>query len=331
MTRTSAQIAEFPDNVWVFKLGGGALTVAMYDMLLNLADEIEYIWKGQRSWIKWTYVFIRHFPWLAQGSTVTLLGEFYNQHNWTPSQCRDWVIYEFTINEALTVAVEAVLIARIYAMFNSNKAIAAIVLALFATEITTMIIVLAICIPRMVFTDQCTIIYTPTLFTSYWIISLAFETILFGLTIIRFFTSMTIEPRKPSIMYVLVRDGTWAYAVIFAVMLLNTIMYHVFHNPLAGTCFFWEITTMSIAGSHVLLNLRRFAVQRQDGDASVWTGTQVRFSTNVAFDTPDWTGDSDATTTVEMVDMRKNKSSSQWTSTTVHNTCLSDDVGGRLN
>ncbi|PCH44917.1 hypothetical protein WOLCODRAFT_77953, partial [Wolfiporia cocos MD-104 SS10] len=316
----------------VFEVATGALTVAMYDMLLNLADEVRSV-LGQRSWIKWTYVFIRHFPWLAQGSIVALLGEFYNQHNWTPSQCRDWIIYEFTVNEALTVAVEAVLIMRIYAMFNNNKAITAIVWALYAAEIITMIIVLAICIPRMVFTDQCTIIYTPTLFTSYWIISLAFETILFGLTIIRFCTSMTRELGKRSIMYVLVRDGMWAYAVIFAVMLLNTVVYHVFHNPLAGICYFWEITTISVAGSHVLLNLRRFAVQRQSGNSSIWTGTQMQFSTNVALNALDRTEDSDATLTVEMVDMKKNKSSSQWTSTTGYDTCLqaeSGDVGAKL-
>ena len=45
--------------------------------------------------------------------------------------------------------------------------------------------------------------------------SLAFETFLFALTLIVFFRVVRREYGKSSIIHVFVRDGTWAFALIF--------------------------------------------------------------------------------------------------------------------
>lgn len=47
-------------------------------------------------------------------------------------------------------------------------------------------------------------------------LSLAFETTLFALTLFRFASTVAAAPvHRHSILFVLVRDGTWAYAIIF--------------------------------------------------------------------------------------------------------------------
>lgn len=47
-------------------------------------------------------------------------------------------------------------------------------------------------------------------------LSLAFETTLFALTLFRFASTVVAVPvHRHSILFVLVRDGTWAYAIIF--------------------------------------------------------------------------------------------------------------------
>ncbi len=86
---------------------------------------------------------------------------------------------------------------------------------------------------------------------------MAFETTLFLLTLYKFFSVLEIMKfhRQP-IIVTLVRDGTWAYAIIFgtslapgprprewmlithqAIMLLNTLMYELEKNTLAGICY----------------------------------------------------------------------------------------------
>lgn len=245
----------------------------VYDTVLHVADEVEYIWSGQGIWVKYAYAFVRHLPYLVQGSILAMIAASDAGHAWKPAQCQDWIIYQLSFNECLTVVVEAILIVRIYALFNHNVPILTLIAVLYVGEITAMVTVLALSIPKMTFTSQCVITSTPVVFTSYWIISLSFETLLFALTIIKFCTSISHSALgRGSILFVLVRDGTWAYAIIFVIMLTNTLLYHLVDNPLAGLCFFWQLSVMSFAGSHVLLNLRRLAVRHTTHyRRSIWT------------------------------------------------------------
>ncbi|CCM05967.1 uncharacterized protein FIBRA_08208 [Fibroporia radiculosa] len=250
-----------------FKFAIAATCFLVYDTLVHISDEasapiVKYIWGGHQRWLKWTYVFVRHLPYLAQGSILTLTGkaQFDKGFTWTQTQCKDWITYQLAFNEALIIVVEGILIFRIYAMYNGNRSLTAIVLLLFVVEVTAMIAVLAVSIPDIEFTKECIITKTPDIFTSYWILSLSFETILFFLTLVKFFSSVSRRLGRQSILFLLFRDGTWAYAIIFLIMLTNILLYHIVRNPLAGLGFFWQLAIMSFAGAHVLLNLRRLAV-----------------------------------------------------------------------
>ena len=86
-----------------------------------------------------------------------------------------------------------------------------------------------------------------------------FETYLFALTLIAFFHRLVVEAKRNSILFVFVRDGTWAYAVIFGAchnyvifshvlivslsvsLLLNTLMYKLEANPLAGMGYLYVL------------------------------------------------------------------------------------------
>ncbi|RDX54621.1 hypothetical protein OH76DRAFT_1478889 [Lentinus brumalis] len=243
-------------------LACAATAFSMWDTLINLDKEVEYIWRAPNSWVKWAYLLIRHIPYLVQCSIlIGLLAVVGDGHVYGTPACRVWIAYQLVANEVLTVVVEIILIIRIYAMYNRNWIVTRTVYALFVAEVVAMCTILAITVPKFEFTSQCLITSTPKIFPSYWTISLAFETTLFLLTLYKFFSVLEIMKfhRQP-IIVTLVRDGTWAYAIIFAIMLLNTLMYELEKNTLAGICYFWELSVMSYAGSHVLLNLRRLAM-----------------------------------------------------------------------
>ncbi|KAI0938655.1 hypothetical protein AcW1_001670 [Taiwanofungus camphoratus] len=268
----SAAAEEYQDSDLTFKFAISATCLLVWDTIIHVADEVEYIWSGPPSWIRWTYPFVRHFPYIAQTTIlVFLIRSHALGYRSSPQQCRDWIIYQLAVMEAITLAVEAVLIVRIYAMFNRNKVIIITVVLLFLAEVAAMITVIAVSIPGITFSSQCLITHAPGAFSAYWFLSLAFETILFGLTLVKFYSSVSRRLGKRSILFVLVRDGTWAYGIIFGIMLLNLLMYHLIDNALAGLCFFWELTTMSFAGSHVLLNLRRLAVRHGRLETSGWS------------------------------------------------------------
>ena len=68
-------------------------------------------------------------------------------------------------------------------------------------------------------------------------ISLTFETLLFVLTIARFIDAVRQGWGMGPIMQQFVADGTWAYALIFVVMLINMMLYKYVHSTLTGICY----------------------------------------------------------------------------------------------
>ncbi|PCH35552.1 hypothetical protein WOLCODRAFT_80682, partial [Wolfiporia cocos MD-104 SS10] len=252
-----------------------AFTFILYDTLLNITDEVEYIWKGQRSWTKWAYVFIRYMPHFLQGGMIVLFAHMYSPHLWSQEVCLAWWLYQAIMFEGLLIAVEGVFIVRICAMYGHHRVLMVVILVLYFCEIAAMITLLTVLTMEMQFDTECLIVEVPPIFAAYWTVPLVFETFLFGLIIIKFFTSVGRQLDKRPVLFVLVRDGMWAYAIIFAVMLLNTLMYNLLHNAYADTTLPWEASIISFAGSRVLLNIRRASAKRDSYVTSMWTASSA--------------------------------------------------------
>ncbi|OCH93363.1 hypothetical protein OBBRIDRAFT_790388 [Obba rivulosa] len=260
--------------------GVAAFTFIAYDTLIHLPDEIHYIWQAPNTWVNWAYLFIRYVPIFAEGSLITIITSDSTGIHFTTRGCRDWVIYQGAVVEAITIAVEVILVLRVYALYGRSQLMLAILGALFIGEVAVMINALCHTIPRMTFTPQCIITGAPSIFMSYWLSSLAFETILFALTLYKFFRSLKMLSGDTTILVAFVRDGTWAYALIFVTMLLNSLMYQYNKTPLAGICYFWAVSVFSFAGSHVLLNIRKIGrASSLPQNSSFWsTGTEFEFT-----------------------------------------------------
>ncbi|PCH35550.1 hypothetical protein WOLCODRAFT_80437 [Wolfiporia cocos MD-104 SS10] len=246
-----------------------AFTFILYDTLLNIADEVEYIWKGQRSWIKWAYVFIRYMPLFLQGGMIVLFAHMYSPHLWSHEVCLAWWLYQAIMFEGLLIAVEGVFIVRICAMYGHHRVLMVMILVLYFGEIAAMITLLTVSTMGVQFDQECLIVEVPPIFSAYWAVPLVFETFLFGLILIKFFTSVGRQLDKRPILFVLVRDGMWAYAIIFFVMLLNTLVYNLLNNAYADTAI--EYAHGTYKGSHVLLNIRRVSAERNSYVPSRWT------------------------------------------------------------
>ncbi|OCH87362.1 hypothetical protein OBBRIDRAFT_736346, partial [Obba rivulosa] len=253
-----------------------ATAFLLWDTIIHIGDEVEYIWsKGSLSWIQCFYTFVRHVPYLVQGAILTLVAAPQYGKTWSSVSCEDWIIAQFSMVEAIILSVEVVLIIRVYAMYNRSSAILCLILFLFTVEVAAMVTILSIAIPNIEFSNTCLVTSAPSILSSYWICSLGFETFLFSLTLVKFFRSVSMRLGKRSILFVL--------PLLKVIMLLNTLMYHLAHNSLAGICFFPEISVMSFAGSHILLNLRRLAIQPHKRDVSTFTlGGTLQFTPHVS-------------------------------------------------
>ena len=86
------------------------------------------------------------------------------------------------------------------------------------------------------------------------VISLAFETLLFTLTIGKFLDGVRQGWGKAVMVQQFIADGTWAYALIFLVMLVNMMFYKYVHSELTRICYtcvvhcpynHWKLTASS--------------------------------------------------------------------------------------
>ncbi|KAJ3538938.1 hypothetical protein NM688_g6442 [Phlebia brevispora] len=239
----------------------------VWDTLTNIDVEVEYIWKLPNApWMKIAYLFIRYVTILHAGAVLTLdVGAV----RFPGTACRIWLAEEGIYMEVLALAVEVLLVLRLYVLFNQNKVVLWAMSTAFVAEIACMAAAIGKTVPAATFNENCQILWTPSFFMVYWLSSLIFETFLFGLTLVAFVRHVKDIHRKHSILFVFFRDGTWAFALIFVCMLLNTLMYKLNANPLAGMGYYWDLSVMSFAGAHILLNIRRLGVP--DGPSGVGT------------------------------------------------------------
>ncbi|KIP08565.1 hypothetical protein PHLGIDRAFT_117184 [Phlebiopsis gigantea 11061_1 CR5-6] len=237
-----------------------AMAWMAWDTAITLDDEVRYLWSdGHLSWVKGMYAFIRYFPLLHDGIVIA----FYDRFEYSNVGCRAYIAYKWFGLEALTLAVEFILVMRVLALFEQQRLLKRIIQAAFIVEATCMIAVLVLVIRTQRLTNQCHTSSSPDIFVAYWIVTLVFELFLFVLTLVKCAQNcctllrMSETSQKRSLYYIFLRDGTWAFALISGATLLNTLLYQYNTTPACGDGYFWELSVLSFAGSHVILNIRR--------------------------------------------------------------------------
>ncbi|TBU42473.1 hypothetical protein BD309DRAFT_962963 [Dichomitus squalens] len=118
-----------------------------------------------------------------------------------------------------------------------------------------------------------------------WLSPTVFEAVLFAMTIAKFKQSRGEGLGRRPILDTIVRDGTWAFLVGIAVMVLNTLVYtSAARNALSGAAYFWTLSALSYVGSHVLLDLRRLGSERDTvwADNSMFTTIYISEISDIA-------------------------------------------------
>ncbi|KAI0792300.1 hypothetical protein C8Q75DRAFT_804702 [Abortiporus biennis] len=234
-----------------------AVTMLTYDIMINFADEIELVWKSHWNPVKAMYIAARYLPWLFQLALLAIeidgtTGLFFSSH-----ECSKWQIVQAVILQLTITTVDVILLMRVYALFNRNRILLVVFTSLFIAEISYMCYVLSVVTPRLEYNSECFVTHSPSIFITFWIVSLSFETLLFALTLFKFVVAVKVGWGKRPVMKQFVSDGTWAYALIFLTMFINSMLYKLVHNPLAGICYTWLLSVLSFAGSRLILNPRR--------------------------------------------------------------------------
>lgn len=210
-----------------------ALAFLAWDILITLDDEAVHIWMTTFQPLKILYLLSRYYSLLA----LIIL-------NTRTLTCKGWVIIEGTSAVLLEIVVEIILILRIYAMYTANRRLLYVLIPAFAVQVIIMVVTLAVSLPEVMDSLHCGEVVFPVKIIAYSIASIAFEGFLVMLTLYKYCIARAEGWGRAGLMTVLVRDGVWAFALLFVVNLANTLFFTIAPATLAALGFPWLLAIL---------------------------------------------------------------------------------------
>ncbi|KAI1792413.1 hypothetical protein LXA43DRAFT_1132981 [Ganoderma leucocontextum] len=309
------------DTTVVNRAAAAASTWVAYDICLTFGEEVELVWKAKWSLPKIMYFCVRYYG-LACSLEFELLPFFRNvspslvrrdyRANKPLFRCRGWPWFE-AFGAATAIAVlfgEGMFVLRLWASYRENKIVLALIAFCFTAELASSITVGIVEARTISILPRPPNFPIPGCYTlaevplrnslGAWIVNCSVATTFFALMLYKFFTGeafkfeLSAATRNPlakwtevrrfsPLLYLLIRDGTMYFAMIFLINAVNMILsIREEGRALEGMGVAWTIAVSSVASSRLLLNLRGF-ISGEDGASKVKTDkTTIRFEHNAA-------------------------------------------------
>ncbi|KAL5485799.1 hypothetical protein ACEPAI_6841 [Sanghuangporus weigelae] len=256
-------------------------TIIIFDYLLTLDQEIQFIWKARWSIGKVLFFLNRYY-------TLFVVG-FNNYALFSPKLSDDWQGWTGLVAAALA---ETILQLRLYALYYGNKKVLALMVSFFISAMATSAVIMgttlrgvearAHLIPG---TDFCIPVNVSSHFYAFWIPILCFEALLCALACIRGYRSyrdreirrlsdlrrrarQSHQPeRHLNILEILLRDSVGYFIIAFATYLTTTLMWIIGPITVLEIPIGFTVAFSSVIGNRLLLNLRGSAKNASSADA----------------------------------------------------------------
>ncbi|KAI0674464.1 hypothetical protein C8Q78DRAFT_1076102 [Trametes maxima] len=244
-----------------------ALTFLAWDILTSFSDEVRFIWQTPNGWVRWLYAFVRYVPmltemWVAPSSRASMREPIQDDDSvlfavfskpTTSGSCAAGTLAEAVLMEFIIVAVELVLLIRVtdrrrrpvYALYGRSRKVLLVLLAGFTSSICVTAFGMYYAADGFTNDGQCLVTASPRIVLLVWLSPVAFELVLFGLTLFKFGESRRQRLGKRPILDTLIRDGTWAFLCSLVVMTLNALGYTIYSNTLSSIFYFWALSALS--------------------------------------------------------------------------------------
>ncbi|EIN06548.1 hypothetical protein PUNSTDRAFT_53986 [Punctularia strigosozonata HHB-11173 SS5] len=233
-----------------------SLAFLAYDILLTFPDEVAHIWTKPRfSFTKWVFLVLRYYT-LAIVAAMTLVsagrGSVTRLHH--PPYCSPWYSYQAGSLQVVIALMETIMMLRVYALYNRSRLVAVLLVTLFIVEELAMAASLALFLPKLQFNEFCIAETIPSVAVLIGVAPIGFELFMLCLTwakVIR----MSRLLRHERMLFLLIRDGTWTFLVVFLTFALNGLFYLIIAGPRGSMMWSWQFTICAFAGCRLVLHM----------------------------------------------------------------------------
>ncbi|THU91445.1 hypothetical protein K435DRAFT_863429 [Dendrothele bispora CBS 962.96] len=258
----------------------GSLAFLLYDILLTVDQEVDLLQqRAQWSPFKFLYLYVRYVPFLLQVPLLLVGTEITPRFHFDQSDCYKWEIYQGMVMALVMGPVDYILVARIYALYHAQPIIQIIVSISYIAGLTFMFLGLGLALPGLKYDKICHTLAVPNVFMFYGGGEVALQTVLFSLTLYKFIASLRQDGwrsvRGVPIMTLIVRDGTWAFFMLFGLVATQALVYLAGQD--GGILYGWMLSSFSFCGYRILLNFTHLPRSR-----NTTTTTTSRLTTVVS-------------------------------------------------
>ncbi|KAN0088304.1 hypothetical protein V8E55_005361 [Tylopilus felleus] len=237
---------------------GAAVVLVIWDSLLTLDNEVNYIWSGSgRAHVRWIYLFSRWFGLLNQ---IAIQIWRCSLAAWNPVPLRTCEIFIYSEGVAfliLELCLDAILILRIWAVYRRQHLYIAIALVIVLFETLVSIMTQAISVPKSIVDGSCIILHTPTATTCLAVGTMISQIVLFGL-IYRGKSLLQPAARRSKLITVVVRDGVLGFGVVIGTVTM-TCVYFLFNQAVINVLIPWMLAAPTILTPRMILNMQMAA------------------------------------------------------------------------
>ncbi|KAF5355466.1 hypothetical protein D9758_006315 [Tetrapyrgos nigripes] len=200
-----------------------SVTFLVYDSLLTLGAEIEFIWsRYKHCWLKWYFVVIRYCSLIYLSLVLGL--EISCESGDVPSNfsVKHWSVLKTVVGNILIIVVQALLIIRgkyanLYALYNRSKLLARIFAVLLTMECFTTVLNVAFSVHlRNGHDSDRDVAPPPTLFVIFGVVPVSIQLSVVVLTLLRSRRAMRRGwGHRTPIITLMIRDGSIAFFLLF--------------------------------------------------------------------------------------------------------------------
>ncbi|KAF8160651.1 hypothetical protein B0H34DRAFT_795539 [Crassisporium funariophilum] len=254
---------------------GASLAFLVYEILITLDDEVNAIWSKPRgSWIKWQFLFTRYFALAAQLTNRAIESSITSHMTMVTIALRNWYMCQVIVGSILMSAVEIVLMARVYALYNKNIWVGLGFIALIIGELTTVVIGVVMNIPGDDFGLESLLLTSPISYTYFGIGAIISQITILGLTLMKYRTAVRGGWEKVPIMMLMVRDGTVAFFILLIATTMTVVATST-QNEYAPIGNSWFLSIVACAGCRLIINMQNLPNRTETSTTSSATAIQL--------------------------------------------------------
>ncbi|EDR11583.1 uncharacterized protein LACBIDRAFT_293173 [Laccaria bicolor S238N-H82] len=224
----------------------GSLVFLLYEIVITFDDEVNLIWS--------------YFALAAQLANRSIESAIRSNLYLDTELLRDWFSCQVVVATILMIAVELVLMARVYALYKKSMCIGGVLLVLLLGEVLTVLIGIAMTAPGKDFEAKNLLVNSPSAYTSFGIAAAITQFTILVLTLVKYRTAVKGGWGNAPIMFVMVRDGIVAFVILLVVTMM-TIIVTMLPNEYAPVGNSWFLSIVACAGSRLIINMQNLPTQ----------------------------------------------------------------------